>query len=305
MKAQILIPALAGALLLAGVSSLTAGLTGAIFTTNSSGTLVNGNQYDSPCSVYLNGGPGPHAPAHAAGLPDGDYYFQVTDPSGKTLLSTDPVSNRHFTVTGGVITAYIGDGSDPIHLTEPDQNDPGGITIRLANLSCPADFLATSNTGGAYKVWATQAGSFNGNPALVDNPCGSGCFHGFVPSASKTDNFKVNTASSTFCLTVQKLFLQSDGITFAPQPGWEFDLTDPLSVTNQFFTDTTGQVVVCDLAAGNYTVAESSASTVVSITANTSLTFPVATSASFSWTIGQPAVGIVFRNQPTVPQLPQ
>src|SRR5579864_6712533 len=104
------IPALAGALLLAGVSSLTAGLTGAIFTTNSSGTVVNGNQYDSPCSVYLNGGPGPHAPAHAAGLPDGDYYFQVTDPSGKTLLSTDPVSNRSFHVTGGVIVTYTGFG---------------------------------------------------------------------------------------------------------------------------------------------------------------------------------------------------
>jgi hypothetical protein len=150
MKTRIFtIPALACALLLAGVSSLTAGLTGAIFTTNSNGTVVNGNQYDSPCSVYLNGGPGPHAPAHAAGLPDGDYYFQVTDPSGRTLLSTDPVSNRRFTVTGGVITVYTGTGG-PLHLTGIDQDEQGAITIRLANLNCGTstpDFLATPNNG--------------------------------------------------------------------------------------------------------------------------------------------------------------
>src|SRR5713226_287693 len=108
------IPTLAAALLLAGVPSLTAGLTGAIFTTNSNGSAVNANQYDSPCSVYLDGGPGLHAPATAAGLPDGDYYFQVTDPSGKQLLSTDVVSNRRFRVTNGVIVSYVGVGG-PVH----------------------------------------------------------------------------------------------------------------------------------------------------------------------------------------------
>ncbi|HXA65178.1 MAG TPA: hypothetical protein VNV82_08505 [Bryobacteraceae bacterium] len=284
------IPAFAGALLLAGVSSLTAGLTGAIFTTNSTGTVVNGNQYDSPCSVYLNGGPGSHAPATAAGLPDGDYYFQVTDPSGQQLVSTDPVANRHFMVSGGVIVAYVSDGLDPVHLTSPDQNHPGAVTIRLANLSCPADFLATSNNGGAYKVWATPVASF------VDNGCGSGCFHGFIPSASKTDNFKVNTASGTFCLTVQKLFLQSDGVTFAPQPNWEFSVTDPLFVTNQFFTDSSGQFVVCDLVPGAYVVAEDPKSSVISVTANVPITQPLSTNAWFNWAVGQPAPGLVFRN---------
>src|SRR4051794_2087343 len=85
-----------------------AGLSGAIFTTTSNGSVVNANQYDSKCAVYLDGGPGPHAPAKAAGLPTGDYYFQVTDPSGAQLLSTDPVSNRRFHVSGGVITAFTG-----------------------------------------------------------------------------------------------------------------------------------------------------------------------------------------------------
>ena len=57
-----------------------AAVSGAIFTTTENGSVVNANQYDSKCAVYLDGGPGPNAPAKAAGLPDGDYYFQVTDP---------------------------------------------------------------------------------------------------------------------------------------------------------------------------------------------------------------------------------
>lgn len=73
-----------------------AGISGAIFTTTVTGASVNANHFDSKCGVYLDGGPGPQAPAHAAALPDGDYYFQVTDPNGLMLLSTDPVSNRGF-----------------------------------------------------------------------------------------------------------------------------------------------------------------------------------------------------------------
>jgi hypothetical protein len=44
---------------------------GAIFSTISNGSVVNANQYDSPWSVYLNGGPGANAPASAADLPAG------------------------------------------------------------------------------------------------------------------------------------------------------------------------------------------------------------------------------------------
>ena len=71
---------------------------GAIFTTVSDGTEVNYNIYQAKEDVYLDGGPGPGAPQHAAGLDDGVYVFQVTDPSGKTLLSTDPAGCRLFTV---------------------------------------------------------------------------------------------------------------------------------------------------------------------------------------------------------------
>jgi hypothetical protein len=81
-------------------------LPGAIFTTIADGTIVNANtQYTSKCEVYLDGGPGPNAPAKAAGLPAGDYFFQVTDPNGQTLLSTDVVNNRRFRVANSVIIA--------------------------------------------------------------------------------------------------------------------------------------------------------------------------------------------------------
>jgi hypothetical protein len=287
------------ALLVSTPSSVRAqnkGLRGAIFTTVSNGSIVNANQYDSPCSVYLDGGPGPNAPATAAGLPDGDYYFQVTDPSGKTLLSTDPVSNRRFTVTGGVITAYTGVGG-PVHLTGIDQDhaELGAITIRLANLTCPNDFGPSPNNGGTYKVWATPVGNFVGDATQVDNSCGNACFHGFVPSTSKTDNFKVNAAAATFCLTVFKQLLLDDG-TVTPGANWEFDLTDPLGTVNAYFTDANGQLQVCGLVTGGYTVAENISATVVELSVN-GVPLPPATIYSFTWSAGQQQPVIVFKNQ--------
>src|SRR4051794_39168906 len=114
------------------VRAAAASQSGAIFTTIADGTIVNANtQYTSKCAVYLDGGPGPNAPAKAAGLPAGEYFFQVTDPNGGTLLSTDVVNNRRFRVSAdGVITAYTGTGG-PAHPTGVDRVHPelGAITI--------------------------------------------------------------------------------------------------------------------------------------------------------------------------------
>ena len=66
-----------------------------IYTSISDGTTVNANLYDSKADVYLNGGP---QNQNGKGLPDGTYYFQVTDPSGNILLSTDPASCRQLQV---------------------------------------------------------------------------------------------------------------------------------------------------------------------------------------------------------------
>src|SRR6185312_10621435 len=83
---------------------------GAIFTTVADGSEVNFNIYASKDDVYLDGGPGPGAPQTAAGLDDGTYVFQVTDPPGKTLLSTDAAKCREFKVSGGIITGVVAAG---------------------------------------------------------------------------------------------------------------------------------------------------------------------------------------------------
>ena len=171
---------------------------GAIFTTLPDGSEVNYNIYASKDDVYLDGGPGPGAPATAAGLDDGIYVFQVTDPSGKSLLSTDAARCRQFTVAGGLITGVVAQGDGCEHMTGLDI-DHGATTVQLM----PYD--DTPNNGGEYKAWAVRVGDFiNGCTALgVNNgldvvDCGyrGGNFHGFVPAHTKTDNFKVGETNN-------------------------------------------------------------------------------------------------------------
>ena len=281
------------------LSAARAATPGAIFTTTADGSVVNANQYPSKCDVYLNGGPGRNAPARAAALPAGDYFFQVTDPSGQTLLSTDAVNNRRFTVSvDGVITGYAGFGG-PTHTIGISQDHPelGAVTIRLANASCPTDYLDTSNNGGVYKVWATPVASFAGDPTRVDNACGTGCFHGFVPSASKTDNFKVKPNTSTFCLTVAKQLVDELG-AISPGFNWPISVTDAAGVTNNYFTNSTdASLSVCGLVAGVYTVAESPGLySVVGLSFNGTPISPAQPVYSFSWSSGMPNPVVVFQN---------
>jgi hypothetical protein len=162
---------------------------GAIFTTVADGSEVNFNHYASKLDVYLDGGPGPGAPQTAAGLDDGTYVFQVTDPSGKTLLSTDIARRRQFVVTDGVITGVV----PPGHVTGHDV-DHDATTVQLY------PYKDTPNNGGVYKVWVTrvedylagcQALGVNNGLDVVDAGYKGGNAHGFVPADSKTDNFKV------------------------------------------------------------------------------------------------------------------
>ena len=282
-------------------ATASAAVPGAIFTTAVDGSIVNANvQYASKCDVYLDGGPGQHAPAGAAGLPAGDYYFQVTDPNGQTLLSTDPVTNRRVHVSEkGVIDAYSGYGGAP-HPTGFDQDhyELGAITVRLSNATCPADFLNSSNGGGVYKVWVTPAADFVGDPANVDNACGSGCFHGFVSSKSKTDNFKVMPTTATFCLTIVKQLVDDSG-AITPGLKWPMQVMDNQGVTNNLFTnDTDGTVKVCALVAGTYTVSEVPVpgSGVVGLKVN-GVVLPPQSLYSFLWTTKSPnPFVIVFQN---------
>jgi hypothetical protein len=159
------------ALLFSAASSASANLTGAIFTTTSDGTKVNGNIYDDCEDVYLNGGP---QNRNANGLPEGTYYFQVTDPSGKVLLSTDSIENRKVVVgSNGRIIGVPTDGGT-YHLEGADNPANGSKPVQLW------PFDETPNNGGVYKAWLTK---------VEDYTPSAGVF-GFVPSASKTDNFK-------------------------------------------------------------------------------------------------------------------
>jgi hypothetical protein len=258
------------ALLVASAHAATRALPGAIFTTDQSGNAVNGNtRYLSKCGakgVYLDGGPGPNAPPNAASLADGDYYFQVTDPSGKTLLSTDPVRNRCISVTNGVITGNCPTGTHATYV-EADHGSIGARTVELC-AKPDAPFLNSPNSSGVYKVWVTPAGDgtrkgggFLGDPTRVANDCRKvpGCFHGFLASRSKTDSFKVaqGTTTRSFCIKVDKQLAPFNGET-TPGANWQIFVTDSIGTTNAYFTNELGTTdnQICGLMAGSYTVAE-------------------------------------------------
>jgi len=191
---------------------------GAIFTTVADGSEVNYNIYQAKEDVYLDGGPGPGAPQHAAGLDDGIYVFQVTDPSGKTLLSTDPVECRQFTISAGIIVSTA--PSSCPHTTGNDV-DHGALTVQLM------PFNDTPNNGGEYKVWVTLRANYvcSNNLSIVDcGPKKQGAAHGFIPKFSKTDNFKVRGVPREIDTRFfrQGTVLDGMGITW----------TDPLGASN-------------------------------------------------------------------------
>jgi hypothetical protein len=151
---------------------LWAAINGAIYTSLADGTRVNQNLYDSKPLVYLNGGP---QNQNGSGLPDGIYYFFVTDPSGATLLSTDHAECRTLQVIGGVVAGaapgvcpHANGSLNPLNGSTPVQLIP---------------FLDTPNSGGEYKVWLVPVGAATINADLISLT--------FDPGNKKTDNFKV------------------------------------------------------------------------------------------------------------------
>src|SRR5262249_6322119 len=165
--------------LLLGATTILANYNGAIWTTLVDGTEVDFNVYDSKEDVYLNGGPGKGSGSNANGLPDGTYVFMVTDPSGATLLSTDPAGCRRVTVVNGVFDNVAAAGACA-HAT-------GTALVGTPVQLMPYD--DTPNNGGEYKAWLTPVGSYQCLLELVS--CEQGDHFGFIHSESKTDNFKV------------------------------------------------------------------------------------------------------------------
>jgi len=233
---------LIAAVLLLLVSATASALPGAIFTTLEDGSRVNANIYEAQEDVYLDGGPGQNAPSNAAGLPEGYYYFQVTDPSGKILLSSDPIECREFHVNSdGVIDEVVRatclekvrgklTDVDCAHNTgiDIDHRELGAITVQLM----PYD--KTPNKGNVFKVWVTPVDDFD-----RDAP---GNHYGFDPSCSKTDVFKVLRGKpfNPPILEVRKFHdLNGNGSRDLEEPeiiSWEVEITDPLGVVNTYYT---------------------------------------------------------------------
>ena len=136
-----------------GVAFAAPPLPGAIFTTDSTCTGVNINIYGDKAEVYLDGGP---AHQGAAGLPDGYYYVQVTEPNG-TVLGTS-----------------VGSGNEtPVYVTGGEFAECYQLEAILIKASDgTSGYDTTSNPGGEYKVWVSTVATFD-------------------PNSSKTDNFKV------------------------------------------------------------------------------------------------------------------
>lgn len=222
-------------------------LSGAIFTTDSTGSTVNGNIYSNKDDVYLNGGPQPNAPCTASGLPDGDYYFQVTDPSGAVLLSTDDILSRQVTVFGGLIT---GASNHSTGTGKCASQVPGNISVQLS------PYNDTPNQGGEYKVWITPTDKY-----VADDTSGSTSF-GFQPQWSKTDNFKVITSNPPAGSTISGAkFYDADlsgtqNNAEAGIPNWVINIAGPDGFASYMTTTALGYYSFMNLDPGTYGVCE-------------------------------------------------
>ena len=178
-------------------------LPGAVFTTDSNCQGVDLNIYGSKADVYLNGGP---SHPGAANLPAGEYYVQVTDPSGACVLGTSigTGDEKPFKVSAnGTVNC--------IQLCTVLTNGVPGCALNgEADLNC--GYNTTTNPGGEYKVWVSTENTFTNN-------------------STKTDNFKVREGGGgpggTATLCVNKFYdANANGIDDDGQPinGWKYQV---------------------------------------------------------------------------------
>ena len=173
-------------------------LSGAIWTTDKDGNLVNGNIYEHQEDVYLNGGPNNN---NHRTLPDGAYYFQVTDPSGAALLTAEPP--RTVTVANGVFTL-----------------------VQLA------PFANTPNSGGEYKVWLTPVDAYRpgeGVWGFLPSNCKTDNFKVLskdqpVPPYLTVKKFRDCNADGVWDLEEEEI------------EGWAVDIRNPEGATSRYYT---------------------------------------------------------------------
>ena len=202
----------------AAATALAEPMPGAVFTTDATCSGVDLNIYAAKGDVYLNGGP--NHPG-SAGLPDGNYYVQVTEPNG-TLLGK--------TLTASVVVA----GGEFVECYQLS-----AILVTASSLFTEAGYDDTSNSGGEYKAWVSQ------NPAFDNND-------------SKTDNFKVKPPEpETATLEIIKFYdanvngLNDDGQLIS---GWQMLIHDNGDHPDPDFLRSTPVSMIVD--PGSYTITE-------------------------------------------------
>src|SRR2546426_2233099 len=194
----------------------------AIYTTTKDGTVVNANIYATSTDVYLGGGPQNN---HSSGLPDGKYYFQVTDPGGNTLLSTDIALCRQLLVSSGRVAGATGPTCKHANGTFNSSN--GTLPVQLF------PFSATPNAGDEFKAWliaqTTSTSISASDPKVLI----------FDRSDAKTDNFKVQhpvtppppgSCQPSSSLTV--LVTGRNVVAYVPKGNWSVSHVTGVSVVN-------------------------------------------------------------------------
>ncbi len=193
------------------VAPARANVSGAIYTTISDASVVNGNIYASKDLVYLSGGP---QNKNDPGLvPDGTYYFQVTHPSGAVLLSTDDITCRQVVVSGGrvvgVPATVPSTCTTGLHAPGTQNDFNGALPVQLI------PYADTPNPGGEYKAWMTRVEDYAGPNGTC--PTGNNVY-GFCDSLSKTDNFKVKKANVAYLIVCKFNDLNGNGTQDSGEP---------------------------------------------------------------------------------------
>ncbi|MGH9443399.1 MAG: MSCRAMM family protein [Thermoanaerobaculia bacterium] len=214
---------------------------GSFQVTDAAGNPAADNIFSTRDQVFFTAGP-TDAACSIGALPDGVYAFQVTDASGTTVLSSDPVANRMFLVAGGVIA----------------DNAPGGTHVAAAPLTaCGSHLVAVSPINlapkqtGVYKLWVQSAGF-----------CGaSGC--DFLPQNSDTFNFVVREKARCLATHCVSGLVFSDtnqsGVQDAGEPGLPGILVvarDSHGIANTAVTGPDGTFSICGLTETSYTISQ-------------------------------------------------
>lgn len=200
-------------------------VTGHLAVTNAQG--MPESCFTSPSQVHFYLGP---ALTNCTTNPpvDGDYYFQVTDPSGVNLLSTDPLQDRRFSVRGGRIATGNG-----VHVTLNSAPCPSSRILSVAPFGMSVSAMCQ------YKLWVTPVWEYHLKPAG---------FHGFVPHRSLAQNFVVMKPVAQSTIRGFAFYDFDEDGTWQNQPGgevplagWRVEIWRDEEFEDVTFTDATGR----------------------------------------------------------------